>query len=173
MGVYECTLAALFAAWLLLCVLAQLRVAAPRVAPRLGRWDASLLVPRYNYFAPVPGVHDYHLLFRTRTRGREFGAWQEVSTEGRRRWWNFAWNPDRRCRKRLLDLAKELAHRDPACADPATVLSVPYLMLLRHVCAQAEPAERADIQFLIVTISGAGRDELPQPLFLSRPHEVG
>ncbi|MGW0738270.1 hypothetical protein [Streptomyces sp. NPDC002851] len=172
MGVYESMLAALFAAWLLLCVLAQLRVIAPRVAPRLGRWDASLLIPRYNYFAPIPGMHDYHLLFRTRTRGREFGTWEEVSAGVRRRWWNFVWNPDRRSRKQLLDLAKELAHRDPGCVDPDTVLSVPYLVLLRHVCAQIEPAEGVDIQFLIVTFSEVGGDELPQPLFLSRPHEV-
>ncbi|MEU7132152.1 hypothetical protein [Streptomyces sp. NPDC046261] len=172
MDPYESTVTAVLAVWSLLSALAQLGPVAPRLTAWQHRFDVFGLIPRYHFFAPRPGTHDYHLLIRTRPHGGTFGAWREVTPGQPRHWWNAVWNPDRRHHKHLFDLGTTLARTDPGCADPATALSVPYLLVLHHVTTLVEPAEGAQVQFLIARSAGHRPAEPPEGVFLSRAHQV-
>ncbi|WP_030668429.1 hypothetical protein [Streptomyces cellulosae] len=171
MGPYESMVAVVLAGWLLLAALAQLGPVWGRLNRYLERNDVLGLIPRYHFFAPQPSVHDYHLLTRTRPPGGDFGPWQDVTPfQPTWRWWHLAWNPDRRHAKHLIDLAQSLARADAQCSDPATPLSVPYLLLLRHVTALATPGTQ--VQFLLARAAAFRPHERPRAVFCSKPHRV-
>ncbi|GHF60359.1 hypothetical protein GCM10010218_47220 [Streptomyces mashuensis] len=172
MDPYETVLAPLLGAWLLLSAIAQLGPVADRLPEYQRRYDVLGLVPRYHFFAPRPGVHDYHLLVRTRPGGGTgaYGPWQEIGPRPRRRWWHVLWNPDRRARKQLFDLTTALTRNDARCEDPATPLSLPYLMVLQHVSRRV-PAGRL-VQFAVARSAGYRTGERPGLLFVSRDHRV-
>jgi len=85
-------------------------------------------IPKWNFFAPMPGVHDYHLLHRDQFLDGSVGVWQEVSALSRPRSWKAAiWNPDKRAKKALYDLTMTLALAKPSAdTDPNWIkLSIP------------------------------------------------
>ncbi|WP_269855539.1 hypothetical protein [Streptomyces sp. RPT161] len=180
MGPYEYALAGVLGAWLLLTAAAQLGPVCPQVEVWQRRLDLFGLVPRYHFFAPKPGTHDYHLLVRTVSPGGQRGAWREVTPVWRRRWWNVLWNPDRRHHKQLFDLATTLAEADLTCSDPTTPQSTSYLLLLRYATEQARAAvsERAGdgevcVQFVLAQTAGEGAASSPEAVFLSKWHRIG
>jgi hypothetical protein len=170
----EIALAAVLGAWLLVSAAAQLAVVFPRLN-ELGRFDLFRLVPRYHFFAPTPGVVDYHLLVRVRTQAGQLGTWREMAPRPRR-WWNFLWNPDRRARKALHDLATALQSESKTCSARALQASVPYLALLNHAMAAVQSSEEPDrgshVQFLVAVSPGVLSDEQAKPLFVSSLHPV-
>ncbi|MBB4893930.1 hypothetical protein FHS39_002964 [Streptomyces olivoverticillatus] len=161
----------------MLSAVAQLAPVRGRVAAWQGRYDLLGLVPRYHFFAPVPGTHDYHLLVRRVSPGGEHGPWREVTPVFERRWWNVLWNPDRRHHKQLFDLATTLAKGDLTCSDPATPHSTGCLLLLRYATERARtPAgtgEDVRVQFVIAQTAGERGSHAPEAVFLSRPHRIG
>jgi hypothetical protein len=74
------------------------------------RWaarDRLGLLPRWSFFAPNPGRHDIHVVFRDGT-GATWGRWVEIGATPAPRWWRAAWNPYRYARKAVLDLVNGL-----------------------------------------------------------------
>ncbi|GHD98427.1 hypothetical protein [Streptomyces alanosinicus] len=180
MGPYEYALAGILGVWLLLSAAAQLGPVCPRVAAWQRRYDLLGLVPRYHFFAPLPGTHDYHLLVRTVSPGGEHGPWREVTPAFERRWWNVVWHPDRRHHKQLFDLAGALAKDDLTCSDPATLQSTSYLLLLRYATERARTSvggeagdEEVRVQFVVAQTAGERASRSPEAVFLSRPHRIG
>ncbi|MEU3874449.1 MULTISPECIES: hypothetical protein [Streptomyces] len=172
MDPYAYACAAALAAWLLLSAAAQLGPLLPRLKQWHQRYDPLGFVPRYHFFAPRPGTYDYHLLVRTGPDGTpSFGPWRELAPPRRRRWWHVLWNPDRRQRKQLFDLTMRLCRADARCEDPATPLSIPYLLLLGH--AGGAVGDDGQVQFMIARSAGYRRGEPPQAVFVSRPHRLG
>ncbi len=167
----DAALAALFGCWLLVSALAQVEVVVPRLRT-IRRFDPFSVVPQYNFFAPVPGTKDFHLLVRSTTHNGEFSRWLELTSVPRRRWWNCAWNPDRRERKALFDLATTLARESQACSLTALQVSIPYLVLLNHVTAAIAPTGADQVQFLIAVSAGTCSSEDARPMFLSQIHRV-
>ncbi|MCF3102276.1 hypothetical protein IPZ58_11845 [Streptomyces roseoverticillatus] len=180
MGPYEHALAGVLGVWLLLSAVAQLAPVWTRVADWQRRHDLLGLVPRYHFFAPVPGTHDYHLLVRAVAPGGEHGPWREVTPVFERRWWNALWNPDRRHHKQLFDLATTLAKDDLTCSDPATPQSTSYLLLLRYATERTRAAAGSEesqeglrLQFVIAQTAGERASHSPEAVFLSRAHRIG
>lgn len=177
MNPYETGLATLFVLWLALTAVAQLGEAVPRVRKMRSAGPLRLVFPAYNFFAPVPGTTDAHLLVRLRGPGEGPGPWRELTDEPVRTRWNWVWNPDRREYKQMADLADHLARADPRCEAPSTVLSVPYLLLLNRAAAavaRSEPPPGTQVQFLLAHSHSrcAGGGDRPDVRFLSRWHPL-
>ena len=139
---------------------------------RLRRLDALGVLPEWSFFAPHPGTHDYHLLYRDELGDGSRTDWREVDLAGRRAWWNAAWNPGRRQRKALFDITGALA-LEIREGDPESIhLSVAYLSLLQHVSALPHSLGAARTQFLLMVTDGVLARTEPRVLYLSNVHEL-
>jgi hypothetical protein len=171
--------------WLAATVLHAGRPGAGIIA-RLGGF--GYLVPVWNFFAPNPAIHDYHLLYRDRLDGGTVTAWHEAPRWFELRpWFAPLWNPDKVYKKALFDLTMALDREaegtrragDGAPLGPvatardrlAVQLSAPYLHLLEFVSCQL-PHEQDAIttQFAVVKVNDL-RGELV-PLFLADHHRL-
>lgn len=122
------------------------------------RWG---LIPRWTFFAPIPGTSDYHLLYRDSTAEQAPGPWVEIPFVCTREPWHVVWNPLRRRGKLLSDCVNQLA-RDLEWAKGrglydayAAQLAVtfPYLVILNNVVRDSAETEEAHVtsrQFVVV-----------------------
>jgi hypothetical protein len=184
-GILELALGALFAAWFVIAVLATTR----RLAWPLARFDPASLLQEWDLFAR-PRYVDLILLRRDILRDGRLTPWCEVEVTGRRRWWNFVWNPELRARRAYLAMATEVvrAARDTRMEGDAalgegikgaipTLTTVPYLALLNLVTAGSHAAVEAT-QFMIVAardLAITGRYDPAEPgrvVFVSEFHRV-
>src|SRR6266545_2614497 len=172
MDAWAVALAVLLSIWLLLSTLVQLSARWPRLAV-LWRWDPLGLLPQYHFFCPTPVRHDYHLLVRTLDAQGATSGWREVIGPVPRRWWNVAWNPDRRAYKSLCDLMQVVDHEGD---NPRSVqVSVAYLSILTHATAVAHAWRvpgASRVQFLLAVSRGPHSDTPPQAVFMSAPHRL-
>ncbi|GAA1972963.1 hypothetical protein [Amycolatopsis minnesotensis] len=137
-------------------------------------WDRLyLLLPDWRFFAPDPGVHDYHILYRDRLRDGTATAWREVTSIAERRPHHAFWHPTLRKEKCAFDIVKELLRyvQDNPAGSEGVQLSVPYLTLLTHINAQPHDEAAVGIQFLL-SLSGGHDDEPPFALFMSEVHPL-
>jgi hypothetical protein len=139
--------------WLLVTLVAQ----HTGLGSRLARYDAVRLIPRWTFFAPNPGVKDYHLVVRDQTSNLVLSEWKTVTFGPDRRWFNLLWHPHKRARKILSDAVQSLrivsSHGPNGLLSDS--LSLPYLLLLKYSfeqCALADPFIAR--QFAIVESSG-------------------
>ena len=142
---------------------------------RVARYDALHLLPRYSFFAPNPGRHDTHVVFRERRDGHD-GPWQQLQPGYVDRRWRWLWNPNRFQRKAVSDLANavlEIAGRHPG--DPRVVLlSSSYVSLLTWVMAQPGDSPVATHrQFALVGTHGFDGDRQLEIRFVSEAHRTG
>ena len=131
-----------FSLWFMFSVVAQFEWSLSR---RIREFDHFGFVPGWTFFAPVPGTSDYHLIYREATPDSVPSEWVEVPIVQSRRWFHFAWNPDRRKSKVIADavtaLALQVSDAKPTGNGvPHAVrllpLTVPYLILLSTVMAR-------------------------------------
>ncbi len=165
--------------WVVAGVLAAWTAATVVAALPPGRWlrrrDPLGLIPQWTFFAPNPGTHDYHLLWRDRLVGGLVTDWSEIELpRGRRGPIAVLWNPEKRANKALLDLVSSLlqlsAAGDVGNRRLGLQISTPYLALLNHVMSQPAAAATEARQFLVVESPGAA-DEA-DGLFLSDVHDI-
>src|SRR5262245_32164437 len=108
----------------------------------LGRSMAGRFVPRWNFFAPVPGTKDFHVVWRAWSE-RHPGAWHDMpEMTPQRRLTNAVWNPDKFARKATIDLALELLQVSKPIAEAhgdarAITLTVPYILLAARASQEA------------------------------------
>jgi hypothetical protein len=144
-------------------------------SPRLERWarsrDVFCLLPIWTFFAPNPGTTDTRLLWREALGHGHFGPWHELSPP---RWslWRVVWNPERRVQKAIADAGGLLAQGGGE--SESTVLTIPYLLLLKYVAAQNGSPQAIARQFIVVQTAGEPPefDEV-KTVALSRWHAVG
>jgi hypothetical protein len=138
--------------------------------------DAFSLIPRWTFFAPNPGRHDYHVVFREWAEDDDPGEWIELSVDEvdlSRRW---LWNPSRYPNKGIADLTAALARIVNLRRDEplAVTLSSPYISLLHVVMAQSSGVSDGDRrQFAIVKTSGFGEKRDLDIAFVSEVHRRG
>lgn len=76
------------------------------------------LVPKWNFFAPKPGTHDYYLLYRDQFVDGTAGYWREApGLSEPRPWYAPIWNPDKFVPKALFDLVQDLIMQSAAVAN--------------------------------------------------------
>ena len=157
-------------AWLAATVISAFPAMAS-VLNRLGTFTA--LVPRWNFFSPRPGIHDYHLLYRDQWEGGGVGVWQEVPGFAQpRNLTASVWNPHRVSKKALFDLAVELARESLAVENRQEYakLSIPYLVLLNYVSQLPRPHPSIATQFMLARSSSM--PQTVEPCFISGLHSL-
>ncbi len=168
-GAVEIVLGGAFVLWLLVSVICQLPW---RAADVIRRFDLAGLIPFWSFFAPNPGIWDYHLLYRDQLADGTITDWREIPLCEPRRWFHAVWNPRRREKKCLFDLTTGLM-REAVKADERTVqLSVPYLALLVYVTALPRASLSERTQFVLMSSFGTTSDQQPTPMFTSTLHPL-
>lgn len=168
--------AAFFGAWFAFSLIGQLW---PRDS-WIRRGSISWLVPDWRFFAPEPGVKDFVVVYRSKTRAGQLSALKEIAPapSGALRW---LWNPETRRRKALFDLTDSvhlMAERLSKCGPPqlhgslpdTVTLTAPYLALLNLVSGRVGGSVPRLVQFGIIHRGWPDHEELA---FLSRWHAVG
>lgn len=154
--------------WLGLTVLMQFRP----LAAVINRFDPFRFVPVWTFFAPNPGVVDYHLVVRDEHYDGSVGSWFPLMIAKDRDALNILWNPQKRAKKILIDAVQSLIAvcKHPSYSEGHEVVSLPYILLL-HLAETAPESNkgRKRRQFAIVESSGH-REKTMQLSYLSQFH---
>jgi hypothetical protein len=143
--------AAVFALWLAASAVGQFG--------RKSRWlRASPLgwsLPEWRLFAPDPGDHDYHLVYRYRLASGDCSEFEEAHIYSRARF-RSVWNPEARKQKMLRDTVRALgnsarrrAGEEPEAARAEIARLASYRLLLGAVTASCAP-QAWGIQFVVL-----------------------
>lgn len=99
--------AAFFLAWFMLSAAWQFRTVREHdVVP--GVLGAFRVLPIFTFFAPIPGMADYHIVYRDRDGQGRVSVWREAPVVRRRKVWDFLWNPRKRLHKLVADAINEI-----------------------------------------------------------------
>ena len=145
--------------WLLLTVLAHL----PRLSNQVRGHDSLRLIPSWNFFAPTPCSHDYHIVYRDRDANGETTAWASLDLCRSRSIVAGFWNPGKRVTKTIFDAVSSLLATLRTVTDNnhSECFSIPYLVILNAVI-WCVPTRSGNIerQFAIVQSPGTTLAEL-------------
>jgi hypothetical protein len=139
---------------------------------RIGLADRLGFVPRWSFFAPTPGVHNFYLLYRIRFDDGTVGQWMSLCGLDRfRSQWAAIWNPDRRTKKTVFDLAAILVQEraDDEHARALIQLSIPYLLILNYISGLSPRSGVNAVQFLVMENY---QDGSAYPVFVSALHSM-
>jgi hypothetical protein len=159
----------LFSTWLSLTIACQSHRGATRIAP----FDDLALIPRWTFFAPKPGTTDFQVLFRDRLFDDQLTSWRELDSSSGSVYLRWIWNPDKRKSKAIFDIAITLPGtvlEDPT--DASTVVSIPYLCLLKQACSAPRNRLSVETQFAVAMTSGIAPPREHKILLTSRFHRL-
>jgi hypothetical protein len=165
--VLEIVILGFFASWIALSLL----VYVPSINARIRRLDRFALVPEWRFFAPNPGRHDFHLLFRDKFSDDTKSYWKEVCPISHHGVGNMILNPSKRRNKALFDCTQELTKHINA-RDKTLELSVPYLTLLNYVSHLPRGISPQAVQFLLMFSAGEDLNKDPDILYVSQFHSL-
>jgi hypothetical protein len=174
MGLFLLHLAvgALFGAWFVLSVINQFSF---RWFDRVKAFDYFSLIPYWTFFAPNPGQTDYHLVYRDRLPNGSTTPWCEVALTEPRGPVAFIWNPRKRPKKVLADVAMSIARlvRTDPSVEPLVIVSFQYLLILNYLMRSLPAPAGIQRQFAIVETAGYFRDGPPAVVLRSDFHSTG
>lgn len=138
------------------------------------RRDYLQLIPRWTFFAPNPGINDYHLVVRAVPKASDYGPWCECTVAADRTRLSFFWNPQKRGKKVLNDAVQSLrqAAKLEEIGEDGLPFTIPYLLLLHAANSTLSPSSAAAIQFAIIESQGHSDREL-EAAFISHIHPRG
>jgi hypothetical protein len=158
--------AAGFAAWFSVTLLTQ---HPQRVFDRIRVYDPSgALIPDWRFFAPEPGLYDFHVLYRVLTAEGQQTQWKLTCEISARSWTDFIWFPDRRKEKAIFDLCNEL-NVQMARRGTQLTRTPAYRMLsdhVRHIVQEEYRDQEPPQGFQFVVTRYAGFDETNDPEYL-------
>lgn len=178
-------LAAILVIWFALSALNQINP----ISTRLGPYDPLGLLPRWTFFAPHPGIYDYHLLYREcesvetplttpqmcEAAKHVVGPWMQVPgiypDAGSSRF--MLWNPQRRVTKTITDIVAgmtQLRLTYPKLGEGVQYTT--YYWLLLHLIEQQSRRE-GQRQFALVQTHGFPPERESALFFMSNFHVVG
>jgi hypothetical protein len=163
----QAIVAGVFVLWFVL----SLAVYLPRCQKVVRRLDQLSLIPEWRFFAPRPGQHDLHLLYRDEYENGSSTEWTEIVLATKRRFWCAVWNPGKRNNKALFDCVQELG-KHIRQGDETIELSLPYLTLLNYVESMERLAMPTAVRFAIFTSDGKRFEPEPDILLLSNLHRL-
>ena len=90
------------AIWLLLTLIYQFPI------PSLEKYIVSRtivgVIPKWNFFAPTPGIVNFHLFYRDQLDNGSIGNWREVRFSSQKKsYFRALWNPKKRLNKAKFD----------------------------------------------------------------------
>lgn len=139
----------------------------------LGKWLRFL--PRWNFFAPIPGTSDYYVLYREQYSSGSWSNWQELRIQ------DFSapiyppfWNPHKLQKKAFFDIIQSLSNMTIETSntneEDTLKISIPYLLILNKVANETHSIYCENIQFLIM--EGNSVDMEFNPIFVSGVHSI-
>ncbi len=159
--------------WLIVTVIDAIPINS-RILNRLhDLYFISPFIPRWTFFAPNPGVHDFYLLYRDVADEEHPGPWQHLTHLNTS--WNFSrilWNSTKRECKALADVTVSLAcmwSEDDKTNDTIK-LSIPYIIILNYISNMPRSNSNVCTQFLLMQMSAL--DNLPEVVFVSGLHKI-
>lgn len=156
--------------WLALTLAAQIDALARFINP----FDPFHVIPRWTFFAPNPGVRDYHLVIRDREESGHLGPWRAVPLCKDRPKFAYLWNPQKRAKKILNDnvQAIKILIRRKDVGERGLPFSLPYLLVMNAAFREKPTFETAsERQFAIVESSGHSERTL-EGAFVSAFHPI-
>jgi hypothetical protein len=138
----------------------------------LRRCDVAGVIPHWSFFAPQPGVWNYHLVYRDQLADGAITRWTEVDIIDARTPWHSLWNPRRRMKKAFHDLVTQLMRESTTQPIDGLPLSISYIMLLTFVSSLPRSIGTQGTQFAIVMGYGGTSAESPVPAFVSALHPL-
>lgn len=113
----------------------------------VGGWP----VPGWRFFAPNPGVHNVHLLIRTRDAHQNTSSWRDITPRANHGLTRVLWNPGSRGPKALFDAMQQLAAMGAnSVSFEWVVSSTAYHLVAAAARASAENKEVNFLQFTLV-----------------------
>jgi hypothetical protein len=140
--------------------------------PPSERWiDIYQIIPKWTFFAPRPGRVDFRIVFQDFTlEEKPTSPPQELPIHVRRSPLHALWNPNKRVRKAILDIAQVIQLKPGQAEKPEVQLAVPYLILLNLVDAYDPGINAHYRRFVIVATAGFDGEVEPQIIFSSFLH---
>jgi hypothetical protein len=155
--------------WFLLSVLGQFDA---RVVSRIRSHDHFSLIPRWTFFAPRPGVTDYHLVYQTFLNDQP-GPWREEVLADPRTFVGALWNPQKRNRKALVDSVRAFVRMGRGLEPDALwrlQYTIPYIAVLSYLTDITASEPRTHLRFMILESDGYYAERAPRLLFRSTRH---
>jgi hypothetical protein len=166
----DCAVLALLGVWALLSFFNQFEKG--RFIQFLKKFDFAGAIPIWTFFAPNPGSHDNHLLFRDVSADGTTGPWREIHIN-RRPPGYFLFNPEKRVSKAVGDHITFLLRRaKPGNFPKRRMVEMPYLALLHFVSSFPADFLADRRQFAIARTAGIDGRKEPVILFLSAFHKL-
>lgn len=175
-GMYavRAALAAVLGTWFVMSFLSQDPTRKWDVVRR--KFDPSgMYVPDFRFFAPNPGVNDYHVLVRDELPDGSYTNWKEIGGPNVRTLPQAVWFAGRRVEKVVLDSVSGILEytNDKERDVEGIQVSIPYLTILNYVTHHAPHHQDAKrTQFLIAASDGYYEEEEPNMVFLSNAHPL-
>ena len=156
-------IAGVFGAWFVATVAHQFDSIREKAVIR--SFDPLGLVPIWTFFAPRPGMSDYHLIYRQVSPAEPLSEWTEIPLVNARHWSHIVWNPHRRRSKVVTDCMHAVGSQvrdaredviESSALQRRLLVSIPYLTLLSMVMSHdsADLSTGAYRQFAIVERRG-------------------
>jgi hypothetical protein len=138
----------------------------------------GIFIADWRFFAPVPGTHDHHLLYRDVLPDGSTTDWREIEQMRTRKPLQILFFPTRRGDKAITDAVGSLLwnlnkmEKGPEFKN-AIQLSMPYLALLNFVTHQQPHAPGAETtEYIIARTNGFDESVDPEVVFLSNRHAL-
>lgn len=160
-----------WALWFIVSVLVQFVPSG--LDEKLRKYDYFSLLPRWTFFAPNPGVTDFHLLYRDRLENGVFGHWKEIPLTEKRSIRKALWNPEKRNSKLLTDSVRGLIRISGLYSSRGYKTTLPYLVILNFVSSLPRWNLTNGTQFLIMESFGFYSGKTPRVVFRSEIHRLG
>lgn len=171
MHIVHIAIISFFSVWLVATVINQFNYNWVRVLREI---DIFHILPRWTFFAPNPGTSDYHILFRQMDDDNNISEFHEVPVYGKKKFFTFLWNPQKRAKKSLIDLSVDMKRLVSINRlNPENIkLSFNYIAFLNFYNNEVLNPNTKYIQFAVMVTTGYIEYEDPYLLICSEFHHV-
>ncbi len=171
--IYEIIISSIFIIWFIATIIVQFRNS--KLEQIIKPHDQLALLPLWTFFAPNPGVNDYHLLYREDYEDGSRSAWQEIEINEKRSFSTCFWNPSKRGKKVISDVIQTIIPLITRYKDNprALMFSLPYVLILNTIMKEKFVlTESKRRQFVLTATSGYEESEDPKIVLVSEFHPI-
>jgi len=138
------------------------------------RYDIFRLIPRWTFFAPNPGTNDFHFLYRGMDDHKRTSEFNELIDESSRSLLSFLWNPKKRVKKVLVDLAISTSQivAKKMINESNIKISFNYIAYLNFCQKSKLDTSMKFVQFVVLISKGFLSQEDPKMLLCSEFHKI-
>ena len=173
MEIYTYIVCGIFALWLIGTIIVQFKETG--LSERIKSVDFLSLLPLWTFFAPNPGVNDYHLLYRDENESGDRSIWEEIEINENRKLLTCIWNPNKRGKKILCDVIQNIVPMTRELQDRPRIMMVtlPYMLILNAIMKEPKLFhDTSKKQFLLAASDGYEKNDEPKLVLISEFHPV-